>query len=141
MSNEIIKRANEIIAENTGSGTYCTLALIDTDGYPTASTITAAKSDGINWVTFCTGLGGRKANRIKKCGRAAVCFNTGGNFNITLVGVIEIVTDETCKKEMWYSGLEEHFTGPEDPNFCVLRFKTERYKLFVDWQPEVEGRL
>jgi general stress protein 26 len=138
---EVITRAGEIIERKTGGGNegYCVLALIDKDGYPTASTISASKADGIDWITFCTGLGSNKSNRIKQCSLASVCFN-GIDHNITLVGSIEILTDPDIKKEMWYKGLEENFDGPEDPNYCVLRFKTERYNLFVDWK-EAKGTL
>ena len=41
---------------------------------------------------------------------------------------------------MWYEGLKNHFSGPDDPNYCVLRFKTERYNLMIDWK-EVKGSL
>ncbi len=139
MNQEIIARAGEIVEKNTGEASYCVLALIDPDGYPTASTITASKADGINWITFCTGLGGTKTNRIDKCHRASVCFNAG-DYNITLVGTVEILTDPDVKKEMWYGGLVNHFSGPEDPDYCVLRFRTERYNLFVDWK-EARGSL
>lgn len=117
--------------------TYCVLALIDLDGYPTASTITASKSNGINWITFCTGLGSTRTNRIEKCNLASVCFNAD-NYNITLVGTMEILIDPDVKREMWYEGLKNHFNGPDDPNYCVLRFKTERYNLMIDWK-EVKG--
>jgi len=139
MNQEIIIKAGEIIKRNTGIGTYCVLAQIDLDGYPTASTITASKADGINWITFCTGLVGTRTNRISKCNQASVCFNAG-DYNITLVGKMEILTDSDVKKEMWYEGLANHFSGPEDPNYCVLRFKTERYNLLVDWK-EARGEL
>ncbi|MDF2945251.1 MAG: ral stress protein [Herbinix sp.] len=136
MNQEIITRAGEIVEKNTGEETYCVLALIDLDGYPTASTITASKAEGINRITFCTGLGGTRTNRINKCNQASVCFNAN-DYNITLVGTIDIVTDPDVKKEMWYGGLINHFSGPEDPNYCVLRFKTQRYNLLVDWKEAV----
>ncbi|WP_055667924.1 pyridoxamine 5'-phosphate oxidase family protein [Desnuesiella massiliensis] len=139
MNDKIISRAGEIVAQNTGEETYCALALIDSDGYPTVSTITASKADGINWLTFCTGLGSDKTDRITKCNNASVCFNSN-KYNITLVGTIDIITDPDVKKEMWYGGLINHFSGPQDPNYCVLRFKTERYNLLVDWK-EAKGRL
>jgi len=139
MHEEIIAKAGEIVEKNTGVDSYCVLALIDLDGYPTASTITASKADGINWITFCTGVGGRRTSRINKCDRVSVCFN-GDDYNITLVGTIEIVTDLEVKKEMWYGGLLNHFSGPEDPNYCVLRFKTLRYNLLVDWK-EARGTV
>ena len=141
MNEEMITRAGEIIAKKTGGGNegYCVLALMDTDGYPTASTISASKADGIKWITFCTGLGGTKTKRIEKCNRACVCFDAIDH-NITLVGTIEVLTDPATKKEMWYEGLEGHFNGPDDPNYCVLRFVTERYNLLVDWK-EARGNL
>ena len=141
MNTEIITRAGEIVASKTGGGNegYCALALIDDDGFPTASTISASKADGINWITFCTGLGSNKAKRIEKCNRASVCFDSIDH-NITLVGTIEVLTDPEIKKEMWYEGLESIFSGPEDPNYCVLRFRTKRYNLLVDWK-EARGDL
>lgn len=139
MNGKIISRAGEIVEQNTGERTYCALALIDLDGYPTVSTISASKADGINWLTFCTGLGSDKAQRIMKCNRASVCFNSN-EYNITLIGTIDIITDPDVKKEMWYGGLVNHFSGPQDPNYCVLRFKTQRYNLMVDWK-EAKGRL
>jgi len=139
MNQDILIKAGEIVERNTGMGTYCVLALIDMDGYPTVSTITASKADGINWITFCTGLGSPKTNRISKCNHASVCFNAD-DYNITLVGTIEVLTDPEVKKEMWYEGLINHFSGPEDPNYCVLLFKTERYNLLVDWN-EARGHL
>lgn len=139
MHEEIIARAAEIIGKNTGETSYCALALIDLDGYPTVSTISASKAEGIRWITFCTGLGGTRTNRIDRCNRASVCFN-GPDYNITLVGTMEIVTDPEVKKEMWYGGLASHFSGPEDPSYCVLRFSTQRYNLLVDWK-EARGSL
>lgn len=139
MHQELIQKAGAIIQKNTGAGTHCVLALTDLDGYPTASTITASKADGIRWITFCTGLGPLRVQRIRKCNRASVCFNSEA-YNITLVGTMEILTDPQVKREMWYGGLANHFSGPEDPDYCVLRFNTERYNLLVDWK-EARGNL
>ena len=139
MNEEIIAKATEIVAKRMRETGYCTLALIDIDGYPTAATISPSKTDGIKWITFCTGLDSPKINRIEKCNRASVCF-AALDHNITLVGTIEELIDPATKKEMWYEGLEEHFSGSEDPNYCVLRFTTERYNLLVDWK-EAKGNL
>lgn len=139
MHEELIAKAGEIVSKNTGEAGYCVLALLDEDGYPTASTISAAKADGIRFMTFCTGISSPKFERIKKCNRASVCFNSM-EYNITLVGTIEVTTEPDIKKEMWYDGLAHHFSGPEDPDYCVLQFKAERYNLLVDWQ-EARGRI
>lgn len=146
MSQELIEKAGEIIRQNTtpfmkdDPGPFCVLATIDENGYPKASTITPAKSEGIRWIAFCTGLGSGKSKRIEKCNRAGVCFNTGGAFNISLMGTVEILTDAKTKHEYWYDGLENHFSGPDDPGFCVLMFRTDRYSLMIDWK-DAEGAL
>jgi len=44
------------------------------------------------------------------------------------------------KRETWYAGLENHFSGPDDPYFCVLRFQAERHNLLVGWK-EARGAL
>ena len=136
MNQDIIKKAADIISKQR---LECVLALIDAQGYPTASTITVSKNDGINWLTFCTGLRGNKAKRIEKCNRASVCFySLEPIYNITLVGDIEVITTPEIKKEMWYDGLEYHFEGIDDPNYSVLKFTTKRYNLMVG-EEECEG--
>ena len=146
MSKELIDRAGEIIGALTPQGAqpgaepYCVLALLDEQGYPTASTITPAKSIGIEQIYFGTGVSSNKAKRIALSNRAAVCVN-GASHNITLVGEIEVLTDAEIKQECWYNGLSGHFSGADDPEYCVLRFTTKRYNLFVDFQPEFAGEL
>jgi len=137
MNEEIIRRAEDILAKRVrfehGCLESCVLALIDADGYPTAATISPVKTEGIRCVTFCTGTGSNWVKRIEKCSRASVCFNSESEqYNITLVGDVEVVTDPETKKEMWFDGMGHYFKGPEDPGFCVLRFVTRRYSLMLN---------
>ena len=148
MNQAVITRASELInskANYVGSGMegYAVLALMDDKGYPTASTLTIAKADGINWLTFATSPDSNKAVRIGKCNHASVCL-ASSEYNVTLVGTIEIVTDMETKKAMWLPIMGEgpHWTGYDDPNFCLLRFNTERYNIcFADDDSFVEGML
>ncbi len=113
----------------------CVLALIEPDGYPVSSIVTVAQHEELRWFTFGTGLESSRAHRIRHCNHASACF-TDGNSCITLIGDMEILTDLEAKKAAWYEGLANHFTGPEDPNFCVLKLHVRRANLFVDWQDE-----
>ena len=137
MNNKVIKQAEKILANLTkfehGCFECCVLALIDTDGYPTAATISPCMINGIRSVTFCTGMGSNWVKRIEKCDRASVCFNSEEKqYNITLVGTIEIITDIETKKEAWFDGMGYYYKGPDDPGFCVLRFTTKRYSLMLN---------
>ena len=135
MNQDVIKKASEIIASKAnyvggGMEGYAVLALIDEDGYPSASALTIAKADGINWLTFATSPDSNKAKRIAKNMRASVCV-ASSSYNITLVGTIEVVDDINTKKETWFEPMSHMWSGPEDPNFYLIRFKTERYNIFV----------
>jgi uncharacterized glyoxalase superfamily protein PhnB/general stress protein 26 len=148
MNQKIITKAEEIInsktaAENMGAGV--TLSLFDHEGYPTTSSISISKADGIRQILFGVGLSSNKGKRAKECSRASVCIfddnlEEESYYNITLVGDVEIVTDPETKKEVWYEGLEPHFeNGINDPDYCVLRFTTKRYNLFIDFNETITG--
>lgn len=93
MKEDIIKKAEAIIQQNTvQSGPEGSI--------PSASTITPSKAQGIQWISFCTGLGSTKSKRILDCSKASVCFNTGGDYNITLTGWMEVSTAPDILHEM-----------------------------------------
>ena len=150
MNQEIIAKAGKIIDAKTGyvgggMEGYAALSLIDENGYPATSTLTIAKADGINWITFCSSSGRNSVERAKKCNRASVCINSS-EYNITLTGTIEVLTDLDTKKDNWFPVMDDgaHWSGPDDPNFCVLRFATERYSIFItdgEGYKDVEGTL
>lgn len=140
MDCEVIKNAEKIINGKTGyigggMEGYAALALIDENGYPTVSTLTIAKADGIKWLAFCTSLDANKVRRIRNCNRAAVCINSS-EYNITLVGTAEVQTDEKARHDNWLPVMNDgsHWSGPDDPSFCVIRFTTMSYNLFVGYE-------
>jgi general stress protein 26 len=149
MSEKVIARAEEIIKSKSATenmGAAVALSLIDSEGYPTTSAVSISKSDGIRQITFCTTMDSNKAKRAEACNRASVCifddnYQENSFYNITLTGTIEIVADPEIKKEMWYEGMAEHCSGPGDVNFCVLRFTTKRYNLWIDAGEELTGQL
>jgi len=145
MSKEIIAKAEYIInakAEFAGGfDAYATLTLIDENGYPTSSTLSIVKADGIKWLTFISGIDDNPAKRIRKSNRACVCINTN-KYHISLVGTVEISNDIETKKDMWQDVFTGYYDGPNDPYLCVLRFHTEHYNLyFIDGDLEAKGTL
>ena len=111
------------------------MALTDETGYPSASMISASRADGLNWIAFCTGVHANKPNRIRKDPRACVYLFECESFSgLSLTGTVEIKTDAETKRRMWYAELADHFSGPEDEEYCVLLFKPERYSFFIDYR-------
>ena len=132
-ASEIINaRANYVKDDRfeAGMAGYAAIGLIDENGYPTVSAKTIARADGIKWLNFATSPDANAAARIKKDNRASICI-CSGDFNINLVGKFEIITDSDVKKDNWFAPMAGMWSGPDDPNFCVLRFNTERYNIFI----------
>jgi len=137
---DLLQKAEEIVNNSTihtlgeiGSTADWVMALIDEDGYPNASMITAARADGFKWIAFCTGLGWNKPNRAEKDSRSCIyLFDKESFTGISLIGRTEVITDLTVKKQMWWNDLVEFFKSPDDDSWCVLLFKPERYNIFID---------
>ena len=141
---DLLKKAEEIASKSTAQardaagdapGIDWVMSVIDEEGYPAASMITAAKADGFRWIAFCTGLVWNKPNRVQKNPRSCIyLFDEASFTGISLVGKTEVITDTEIKREMWYSDLGDVFAGPEDDRWCVLLFKPEKYNIFIDHQ-------
>lgn len=128
MKKDILLKAVEIVK----SLDHATIATIDDEGFPRASTISSIKVEGLHTFWFSTGLTSGKARCLKNNNKASVCYQKDGN-NVTLIGTIEILTDAYIKKELWVDWFIEHFPeGPTDPNYCILKFITEKGALWVD---------
>ena len=135
-----LKRAEELVNKstihtcgNTGCTADWVMSLIDEQGYPNASMITAAKADGFNWIAFCTAKGWNKSTRAEKNPRTCVyLFDKESFTGVSLVGTTEVISDIELNKQLWYDALGGTFSGPEDDELCVLFFKPERYNIFID---------
>lgn len=109
------------------------MSVIDDYGFPAASMITAAKANGFNWITFCTGTGWNKPRRIAADPRSCIYLFDQTTFTgISLSGTAEVITDAKVKQEMWYDELSSSFRDANDESWCVLRFIPQRYNIFIE---------
>jgi len=77
MNSKAIAKAEEIIKSKTAEvnmGVGVTLSLLDHEGYPTTSTLSISKTDGIRQITFAGSLDSNKVKRAKENSRASVCI-------------------------------------------------------------------
>jgi len=146
MTEKIIARASALInskADYIGGGMegYAVVTLIGEDGYPTSSTMSISKADGVNWMSFITDVCS-KERRIAGCDKACVCL-ASSEYHVSLTGRAEIITDPAAKKGHWQQVFTDGFGADwNDPNFCVLRFTAEHYNLFfADDDTEAKGTL
>ncbi len=128
MENKLVARAESIMRAEENA----IISLVDEDGFPRTSAISNLKTEGIKYAWFATGLCSGKARCIQKNNKAGLCYCDGSN-NVTLMGKVEILTEAEIKKAMWLDWFIEHFPeGTEDPNYCILKFTTEKVVLWID---------
>ena len=52
---------------------------------------------------------------------------------VALRSTIEIITDDTLRKEMWQEWFIHHFPdGPTDPNYVLLHFIGKEYTFWIN---------
>jgi len=85
----------------------------------------------------------RKVAQIKSNNNMQVIMggdasNLGAPY-ITVTGTAEIVVDPVVKDQCWSEELAQHFKGPDDPNYSVLKIspKVVEYMAAGAHEPEV----
>lgn len=128
MDKKLVARAESIMKASENA----IISLVDDEGFPRTSAISSLKTEGIKHAWFSTGLSSGKARCIQKNNKASLCYCDGSN-NVTLMGKVEILTEPEIKKAMWLDWFIDHFPGgTEDPNYCILKFTTEKMVFWID---------
>jgi len=108
------------------------IGLVDEAGYPMVSTIAPINPDSIFEAYFATGTRSNKCKCLQKGSQGSVCYHSGGD-NITLVGDVEVLTDQPTKSRLWQDEFKDFWPqGESDPAYCVLKFTTRRVLLWID---------
>ena len=131
MNTIFFEKASELIRtfENASFG------VIDENGYPSASAVILCNPENISELYFITTMDSNKVKRLQKNNKASINCYTNEN-NITLVGEVEIFTDQEEKNKYWKKwselGVDIYVDGVSDQNYCFIRFATKRISLWID---------
>jgi general stress protein 26 len=118
------------------------LATLTEDGRPWVRYVMGFGTDDLS-IRFVTSLQTRKIAQIKNnpevhltCG-AATPEETEHYLQIS--GQAEVTTDETERNLCWNDNLKAYFSGPDDPNYCVVIVKPYRieYYTMTEMMPKV----
>lgn len=108
------------------------LTSVNKEGYPRPVPMCKIKSEGCSVVWMSTGADSLKTKDFLHNPKAGICYMENGN-SVALTGEVEVISDETVKKEMWQDWFIEHFPGgPSDPNYVVLKFKGNHATFWID---------
>lgn len=99
-----------------------TIASIDANGYPPPVQMSKIHAKSFNEVWMVTSVGSMKVNDFKANNKAGLCYDYYGD-GVALRGTVEIITDDTIRKDIWQDWFIHHFPdGPSDPNYVLLHF-------------------
>lgn len=102
--------------------TEVTIASVNADGYPRPVPMSKIQTKGCNEVWLATGADSVKVADLKKNNKAGVSYSLYGD-SVGLRGTVEVITDDTVRKELWQDWFIGHFPGgPTDPNYVILHF-------------------
>ena len=130
MNTKLLEEANRMIrtCESAAFG------VIDENGYPSVSAISLCSPESVSELYFTTTLDSNKAKRLEKSNKASICCFDNDN-NITLVGEVEMITDQETKSKHWQDWVAREIHvypgGETDPNYCMVKFTTKRVSLWL----------
>jgi general stress protein 26 len=126
----IIKKANDILKEVK----ECTFSIIDNEGYPHGATRSFCAPADMLGAYISTNTSGNLSQSIRENSKAGICVRHE-NSNITLLGRACIIEDTETKEKCWQDWFINYYKkGVNDPEYCLIEFKTERVSLWIDRQ-------
>lgn len=121
----------DILAKLTGP-TLLSLATTTVDGRPWVRYVMGAAGPDLT-IRVATHLQSRKVAHIRANPEVHVIggvtdFRAAESY-FQVEARAEVLTDDETKEAMWYDELEQYFSGPDDPGFCILEIKPYRIEL------------
>ena len=117
-------------------------ATITGDGKPWVRYVVARADDELVF-RFCSHLGARKIGQIRKnpnvhISLGAKDLETAEHW-LQVEGSARISTDKAERDGFWFDDLKNYFSGPDDPDYCVVIVRPTRIEFGTmgSMEPEV----
>ena len=118
------------------------VASITEDGKPWVRYV-MAKADSNLVFRFCTHLESRKVGQIRKnpavhVSLGVTSLETARNW-LQVQGTAEVSTDQKERDAFWFDDLNNYFSGPDDPSYCLVIIRPSRIELGTmgSMEPEI----
>ena len=114
---------------------------IDENGFPNAKTMFKRKNEGLQVFWFSTNRSAIRTQQWLTNPKACVYFMDPLNVTgLMLTGHVQVCTDMETKQAFWAQGDEKFYPlGPADPDYCMLRFTSDRGNYFSGPQKRLFG--
>lgn len=116
------------------------VASVDEDGFPNVKAMFVPRKIEGNAFYFSTNTSSMRTQQFLKNNKASIYFYNKGRFKyegIMLVGTMEVLQDETVKREIWRDGDTMYYKqGVTDPDYCVLKFTAAKGRRYCSLKSE-----
>ncbi len=116
---------DRVIAVIKGGGRFASVATVDSKNKPHVR-IMAVKNEGLD-IFSASFTKSDKVAQIKNNNSVSITilkdYSSMMCDYIRIEATAAVYTDAKTKKDFWSDGLAYYFKGPDDPNYCVIRFK------------------
>jgi general stress protein 26 len=107
-------------------------ATVTEDGKPWVRYV-MAKADKDLVFRFCSSLDTKKIRHIKKNPNVHISLGvssleTAKNW-LQVEGKAEVSTDKNERHEFWFDELKNYFSGPDDPDYCIVIVRPSRIEF------------
>ena len=122
----------EAILEKMKEPTLACLATITEDGKPWVRYVTPYADENLDlWCS--TFAGSRKVGQINGNSEVHITLGVTDPENVgsylQIQGNAQVLSDPESKEKVWGDHLKPIFSGPDDPNMCVLKITPYRIEL------------
>ena len=107
-------------------------ATITEDGRPWVRYV-VGKADNQLVFRFCSRIDTRKISQVRKNPNVHLSLGAkdleSANHWLQVEGRAEVSTDKTERKSFWFDDLKNYFSGPDDPDYCIVIVSPSRIKF------------
>ncbi|MGC2062564.1 MAG: pyridoxamine 5'-phosphate oxidase family protein [Thermodesulfovibrionales bacterium] len=92
---------------------------------------------------FCTHQGSKKIEEIRKNRNVHISLGAenleSAKHWLQVAGTAEVSTEKAERDSFWFDALKNYFSGPDDPNYCIVIVKPTRIEFGTmgNMEPEV----
>lgn len=108
------------------------VATLTDDGRPWVRYV-MGKADNNLVFRFCTHMGSRKVGQIRKNPNTHISLGVTdletAKHWLQVQGTAEISTDAAERRSFWFDELSDYFSGPDDPDYCIIMIRPSRIEL------------
>lgn len=116
---------------------YVALSTINEKVFPRPVAIDVIAHDGIRQIWMTTYRSSAKARHLMVNRKAGISFVREAD-SASLIGKAEVVTDKDTLRRYWKDFFSHYYPdGPCDENYCLIRFSTQKAKLWIEGKHSV----